>query len=98
MEEDHPADVVPIQVNLTQREARGTSAGLGPMTGRKANLGPLTIDLGVAQARILSLRRMTKYTWEQKHIHSVMCRFHPLKSEKVFYQRLGTMNRRSRAT
>lgn len=74
-----------------------TFARAGYMTGRKVNLGPLTIDLPVAQARILSLRRMIKYIWEQTHIHSVMCRFHPLKSE-VFYQRLGTMDRRSRAS
>lgn len=57
-----------------------TFAGAGSMIDRKVNLGPLTIDLPVAQARMLSLRRMIKYTWEQTHIHSVMCRFHPLKS------------------
>lgn len=46
VEGDHPADVVPVQVNLTQREARDTSAGLGPMIGSAVNFGYLQLPSG----------------------------------------------------
>lgn len=60
------------------------------MTGTTVTLGYLRLTS--MQAKIYVLTR------ELTHIHSVMCKCHPLKFEEALYQQLGTIDWRSRIT